>query len=104
MRCDNEVHNSCVSPDSPCAEVCELFNSLRRARVVWANAAVFRSKAQRQGYIKVFERAHLPVEPRLRVWPKAVCPTQSRSELFDLQFSKPIGNVVQARVFEVYPL
>ena len=70
-----------VATDHAAAEIRELLAIFWWARIVWQDAALFGSKAERYGDIELFERFHLSIEPAFPTRPVAVGPTEARAQV-----------------------
>src|SRR5215207_8557985 len=71
---------------------------------MWRDAAMLRREAKGKRYIEVLDRAHLPVEPRVRVRTKAVRPAQTGAQMPHAELAQPADRVVEPMIFEMKPL
>jgi hypothetical protein len=69
-----------------------------------SNPTGLRCKAERQGDIEFFERAHLAVEPCFGVGSQAVGPAEAGSQVPHAELPKPANRIVQPWVLEMEPL
>src|SRR3954470_7706060 len=93
-----------ISPHLLRTEVCKPHDITGRAGVVRPHAFTLGREAERQRHLKGLQRAHLPIEPGLRVRPETVDPTQSRTDVGYTQIAHPPDRIVQPVVLEVEPL
>jgi len=61
-------------------------------------------KAERQGDVEFFERAHLAVEPRVGIGPQAVSPAEAGSQVTHPEPSKPAYRIFEPWILEMEPL
>src|SRR4051812_47957099 len=76
------------------AELRELLDLDRRARMVLRFAQVLRCKAERQRYVERLERLHLRVEPVPGLRTEAVGPAQPGPHMLDAQLLEPANGVL----------
>src|SRR3954468_19052335 len=93
-----------ISPHLLRTEVCKPHDITGRAGVVRPHAFALGREAEGQRHLKGLQRAHLPIEPGLRVRPEAVSPAQSRTDVGYTQIAHPPDRIVQPVVLEVEPL
>src|SRR5690606_22452068 len=86
------------------AELGELVDHARRARVVVPDATRGRREAVRERHLELLERRHLPVEPRERVRPVYVRPAQARAQACHPELAQPADGGLESRIFEMKPL
>src|SRR5204863_6730959 len=93
-----------IAPDHARAEIGELVDVFRGARVMRTHAGALGRKAERQGDVERFERLHLAVEPCLRVRPVPVRPAQAGTQMSDAEPLQPADGAIEAWILEVKPL
>jgi hypothetical protein len=68
------------------------------------DSTILRGEAVSHSNPERLEGFHLPVEPCFGIRPKTICPTESRSDIFDSQIPQYADTVVQAMILEMEPL
>src|SRR5919197_1518305 len=86
------------------AEIRELLNALRWARIVREHAARLWGETKRQSDLEFLEGAHLSVEPIYRLRTQAISPAQPRTQVLNAQTVQPEDRVVEPVILEVKPL
>jgi len=65
---------------------------------------MLRREAECQSDIERLQRPHLPVEPRIRVFAKAIGPAQTGSQMLYPKFLQPGDSIVETMILEMEPL
>ena len=68
------------------------------------NTSMLRRKTKRERHFEFLQRGHLPVKPRIRVRPEAVCLAQAGPQIFDAQFTQPSHAIIEPVIFKMEPL
>ena len=69
-----------------------------------SHATGLRRKAERQGDVESFERAHLAVEPCFGVGSQTVGPTETGSQVPHPELPQPANRIVESWILEMKPL
>src|ERR1043165_493895 len=99
-----EGASRCIPSGHSRAELGKLLNVPRRAGMVRAHAVGFRSEAESESNLKIFQRAHLPIKPGERPRPQTVRPAKARPYIADAEIAQPARCRLEAVILKMKPL